>query len=156
MPLLARTVVLNIGLNAGKQLFANQTGRRHEVIKTLCVIKAMTGWNAEKVGRICRERCGGGSFLAYNMIGSGVMGAHSGITAEGDNSVLMQKVTKDLLAHTQNGKHKMPKILKQTLKEISQKEDVSPSNCLKNLINIREQYELKNFTKKLQDLILDK
>lgn len=72
----------------------------------------MNSWHAEKCARICRERCGGGSYLAYNMIGAGLLGAHSGVTAEGDNSVLMQKVTKDLLAHTQNGKHKMPKILK--------------------------------------------
>lgn len=50
--------------------------------------------------------------MAYNMIGAGLMGSHSGVTAEGDNSVLMQKVTKDLLAHAQSGKHKMPKIMK--------------------------------------------
>ena len=75
----------------------------------------MTSWNSEKVSRISRERCGGATFLAYNLIGAGLFGAHSGVTAEGDNSVLMQKVTKDLLAHVQNGKHKMPKVMKQTL-----------------------------------------
>jgi acyl-CoA oxidase len=72
------------------------------------------------------------------MIGAGLMGSHSGVTAEGDNSVLMQKVTKDLLAHSRNGKHKTPKILKQTLIEIAQKDDISSFNCLKTLIYIRE------------------
>lgn len=94
--------------------------------------------------------------MAYNMIGAGLMGSHSGVTAEGDNSVLMQKVTKDLLAHAQSGKHKMPKIMKQTLGEIAKKDDVSSFNCLKTLIYIREQFELKKFTDKLKDLILDK
>lgn len=65
----------------------------------------MVTWHSEKTSRICRERCGGASFLASNVIGMAVMGAHSGMTAEGDNSVLMQKVVKDLLAHTHRGKH---------------------------------------------------
>lgn len=104
----------------------------------------MTSWHSEKVARICRERCGGASYLAYNLIGHAALwGAHSSMTAEGDNSVLMQKVTKDLLLHSQNGKHKMPLIFKESLDEISQKNDISSSNCLKTLIFAREQYELK-------------
>jgi acyl-CoA oxidase len=89
MPLLERTVVMNFGHNAGKQLFAHQEGRKHEVIKTLCVIKAMMTWHCEKTSRICRERLGGGSYLESAYISQGIAGAHSGMTAEGDNSVLM-------------------------------------------------------------------
>ena len=79
----------NFGHNAGKQLFANPAGREHEVIKTLCCIKTLVTWHGEKMSRICRERCGGGSFLLVNRIGLGIGGGHSGMTAEGDNSVLM-------------------------------------------------------------------
>ena len=68
-PLLARTIILNFGLNTGKQLFANQEGRKHEIIKTLCVIKAMITWNSEKASRICRERGGGATFLQYQQVG---------------------------------------------------------------------------------------
>lgn len=100
LPLIARTIVLNFGHIAGKNLFANQEDREHEVIKTLCCIKTLISWNAEKVARVCRERCGGGTYLLVNRVGLGVGGAHSGMTAEGDNSVLMQKVVKDILAHT--------------------------------------------------------
>lgn len=109
-------MVYNFGHNEGKQIFANQEGRKHEVIKTLCVIKAMMTWHGENTSRICRERCGGGSYLEHSMIGQGVMGSHSGMTAEGDNSVLMQKVVKDLLTHSRKGKHKMPKINKETMR----------------------------------------
>jgi acyl-CoA oxidase len=89
LPLIARSIVLNFGHIEGKRLFANHVDREHEVIKTLCCIKTLVTWNGEKVARICRERCGGGSFLIINRIGVGVGGAHSGMTAEGDNSVLM-------------------------------------------------------------------
>jgi acyl-CoA oxidase len=100
-------------------LFANQEGRKHEVIKTLCVVKAMMSWHTEKVSRICRERCGGGSYLENALIGLGVTAGHSGMTAEGDNSVLMQKVVKDLLTHSRKGKHRVPKIKKETLLQIA-------------------------------------
>ena len=105
LPLIARTIVLNFGHNVGKNLFTNQKDNEHAIIKTLCVIKTFVTWNCEKVSRICRERCGGGSYLVCNVIPEGISGAHSGMTAEGDNSVLMQKVVKDVLSHTQEGIH---------------------------------------------------
>lgn len=100
-------------------------------------------WHGEKTSRICRERCGGGSYLENALIGQGVLGAHSGMTAEGDNSVLMQKVVKDLLTHSRKGKHKMPKLEKETLRQIAQMSDVSSFNTMKLLIYAREQVELK-------------
>ncbi len=36
-------------------------------------------------------------FLAANRLGEGIVGGHAGITAEGDNRVLMQKIAKELL-----------------------------------------------------------
>jgi len=39
-------------------------------------------------------------------------GAHSGMTAEGDNSVLMQKVVKDILEHQRKKAHHMPFVSK--------------------------------------------
>lgn len=89
LPLVAKTIVQNCGLNAAKRLFANPKGREQDIIKTLCALKAMTTWHSEEVGTVCRERCGGAAYLLYNAIGSTVNGSHSGMTAEGDNSVLM-------------------------------------------------------------------
>ncbi len=40
-------------------------------------------------------------FLSANRFGESIAGAHAGITAEGDNRVLMQKVTKELLTGIQ-------------------------------------------------------
>lgn len=68
LPLLARTIVLNLGMNKAKFLFASPGDRKHEIIKTLCAVKAIVTWHCEKVGRVCRERTGGAGFLEYNML----------------------------------------------------------------------------------------
>ena len=57
---------MNFGHNAAKQLFAHQEGRKHQIIKTMCVNKAMATWHTEEVARISRERCGGATFLEIN------------------------------------------------------------------------------------------
>ena len=45
----------------------------------------------------CRERCGGQGYLSVNKFGAILGFAHAGMTAEGDNRVLMQKVRQLLL-----------------------------------------------------------
>ncbi len=60
-----------------------------------CAIKPMAGWHLNKVATVCRERCGGQGYLAVNRFGEFFGSAHAGMTAEGDNSVLMQKVAKE-------------------------------------------------------------
>lgn len=72
----------------------------------------MNGWHLMKVGSVCRERCGGGSYLAYNRIDDAIWSAHSGCTAEGDNRVLMQKVVKDIMQDMQKETHRMPQMTK--------------------------------------------
>ena len=52
----------------------------------------------QEVGTTCRERCGGQGYLACNRMGDVIGFSHAGMTAEGDNRVLMQKVTKETLA----------------------------------------------------------
>ena len=43
----------------------------------------------------CRERCGGMGYLEANRFGFAISGSHSSRTAEGDNSVLMNKVASE-------------------------------------------------------------
>ena len=138
MPLIAKTIVLNCGINAAKRLWANPKGREHEIIKILCAVKAMSAWHSETVGTVCRERCGGAAYLQYNVIGATVYGSHSGMTAEGDNSVLMQKVVKDILSHYRNKIHKMPYVSKAAIEAMKTLPYASAATTLKNLIFLKE------------------
>ena len=67
------------------------------MVTMCCVIKAISGWHVGETATICRERCGGQGYLSCNRFGSGIAGSHSSMTAEGDNSVLMQKVATERL-----------------------------------------------------------
>ena len=99
MPLLARTYALNFALNYAKDRFATQNDEDHmEVLMLCCIMKTMLSWNNEETATTCRERCGGQGYLSANRLGESIWGAHAGLTAEGDNRVLMQKVAKELLA----------------------------------------------------------
>lgn len=157
MPLIARTIVLNFGHNEGKQIFARVNtpagkGEEHKIIKTLCVIKAMMTWHQEKTGRICRERLGGAGYLTSNVVSEVLLGSHSGMTAEGDNKVLMQKVVKDILSDTQKKRHDAIRFEKGTDFNISSLDNL---RSLRDLIYLREALEIKSIIKKLKSLIME-
>ena len=110
LPMLARTIVLNLGYNKAKDLFENPTGKENTQIRSFCSAKTLITWHLDEMATICRERTGGGSFLLSSGIPDGILSAHSGMTAEGDNRVLMQKVVKDILSDTQKGIHDLPEM----------------------------------------------
>jgi len=113
MPLLARTVALNIGLDRVKLHWMGTWGRANNVVPAVCAIKPLVSWHLERTANITRERCGGQGFLSCNRFGTFIGLAHAAVTAEGDNSVLMQKVCKERLEilsgeiHDAVNKHKM-------------------------------------------------
>ena len=94
VPLIAKTYALNFALNKTKNLYSE---RDEDAIIPVCAMKAMITWHAERVASIARGCSGGQGYVACNRFGDGIAGAQAGISAEGDNSVLMQKVAKELL-----------------------------------------------------------
>ena len=98
MPLIATTYAQNIFLNYVYDRFEKQTEEDYpEVVRLCCIAKPLVTWHTENTATICRERCGGQGFLSANRFGEALAGAHAGITAEGDNKVISQKVAKELL-----------------------------------------------------------
>ena len=89
LPMLARTLVFNLGYNKAKDLFENPTGKENTQIRSFCCAKTLITWHMQEMSTVCRERTGGGSFLMSSAIPDGVLSSHSGMTAEGDNRVLM-------------------------------------------------------------------
>ena len=77
------------------------------------------------------------------------------MTAEGDNSVLLQKVVKDILTHSRSEKHRVPLIKKKTIRFLAESKNVSSLVSLKALIYLKEQVEIKQMTEKLQDLVIN-
>jgi len=117
IPLVARTIMLNFGLNHAKRAWASTslppapslTKAEHPsidyetIVVLCCAIKPLITWNLERSAAIARERTGGQGYLACNRLNVNIGLAHAGMTAEGDNAVLAQKTVKEILALISNG-----------------------------------------------------
>lgn len=147
-------MVLNMGYNAAKDHFADPKGKENESIRTFCATKCMVTWNMEYTSAICRERCGGGSFLASSEIPNGMLGAHSGMTAEGDNRVLMQKVVKDIMTDCQKDLHRTGEMTMCPENQIPKMKSIANQETLTNLIYYREIAEIESMQNNIAQKVM--
>lgn len=112
-PLLARLYANNMALNFCKDRFAALQGVDdddvwREAVVLCCGVKPFVTWSAEEIVTTCRERCGGQGYLSVNRFGHMLGFCHAGMTAEGDNKVLMQKTAKEVMTMVAQRRLKLP------------------------------------------------
>eukprot|EP00262_Sarcandra_glabra_P004235 TRINITY_DN1519_c2_g1_i1.p1 TRINITY_DN1519_c2_g1~~TRINITY_DN1519_c2_g1_i1.p1 ORF type:complete len:698 (-),score=89.13 TRINITY_DN1519_c2_g1_i1:354-2447(-) len=99
LPLLAKTCAMSCAGNYLKKIYVKRTP---EAIKTVHVVssafKATFSWHNMRTLQECREACGGQGLKTENRIGNLKSEYDVQSTFEGDNNVLMQQVSKSLLA----------------------------------------------------------
>ncbi|KAK9074404.1 hypothetical protein SSX86_007002 [Deinandra increscens subsp. villosa] len=99
LPLLAKTYALSFASNYLKMIYVNRTP---QTIKTVHVVssalKAVLTWHCMRTLQECREACGGQGIKTENHVGHLKSEYDVQLTFEGDNNVLMQQISKALLA----------------------------------------------------------
>lgn len=152
MPLLARTLSLNVMYNRTRNIYKNPKGFEHELLSLCCITKTMMGWNLLKTASVCRERCGGMGYLAISKFHDYIALAHAGITAEGDNKVLMTKIVKDYQTNVQAKLFKVPEPLLNVQTQIGTFSDVTQIDTLTDLLRFREKSLYKKFMTEMAEM----
>jgi acyl-CoA oxidase len=97
-PLLANVFALDFALKHLIEQSAKIQNGDSRSLETLAAgLKAFTTWNATQVIQTCRETCGGEGYLAVNRLAALKADTDVYTTFEGDNTVLVQLVARNLL-----------------------------------------------------------
>jgi acyl-CoA oxidase len=98
-PLLANVFALDFALKYLVEQNEKTRAGDSRPLETLAAgLKAFTTWNTTQVVQTCRETCGGEGYLAINRLAALKADTDIYTTFEGDNTVLMQLVAKNLLS----------------------------------------------------------
>jgi len=98
-PLIAKVFALDFALKHLIERNETVDSGNSRWLETLAAgLKAVTTWNVTQTVQTCREACGGEGYLAANRISALKADTDIYTTFEGDNTVLMQLVAKNLLS----------------------------------------------------------
>ncbi|GMG98551.1 hypothetical protein Nepgr_000391 [Nepenthes gracilis] len=99
LPLLAKTYAMSFAGNYLKSIYVQRTPEMNKTIHVVSsAFKATLTWHNMRTLQECREACGGQGLKTENLVGHFKSEYDVQSTFEGDNNVLMQQVSKALLA----------------------------------------------------------
>ncbi|KAK9150407.1 hypothetical protein Syun_008716 [Stephania yunnanensis] len=99
LPLVAKTYAMGFGGSYLKSIYVKRTPEANKVIHVVSsAFKATFTWHNMRTLQECREACGGQGLKTENRIGHLKSDHDVQSTFEGDNNVLMQQVSKALIA----------------------------------------------------------
>lgn len=102
LPRLASTVVHQTALNDLKARWGRALSAKDGHVAS-CGFKSIMTWHALETMQVAREACGGQGYKSENRIGVSRAALDISATFEGDNTVLLQQVTKSCLASYARG-----------------------------------------------------
>ena len=98
MPLLARAYAGTFAFEALTERFVASLGQEDQEVEAMAAaLKAWSTWNTSHTLQVCRECCGGAGYMSENRFGALRADTDVFTTFEGDNTVLLQLVAKNLL-----------------------------------------------------------
>ncbi|KAF5188727.1 Acyl-coenzyme A oxidase 3, peroxisomal [Thalictrum thalictroides] len=99
LPLLAKTCAMSFAVNYLKKIYVKRTPEANKTIHIVSsAFKAAFSWHNMRTLQECREACGGQGLKTENRVGHLKSEHDVQSTFEGDNNVLMQQVSKAILA----------------------------------------------------------
>ncbi|KAE8076002.1 hypothetical protein FH972_014679 [Carpinus fangiana] len=99
LPLLAKTYAMSFAGNDLKKIYVKRTPEFNKIVHVISsAYKATFTWHNMRTLQECREACGGQGLKTENRVGHMKSEYDVQSTFEGDNNVLMQQVSKALLA----------------------------------------------------------
>lgn len=106
VPLVAKTTALIFMQNYSKDIFSKPENPEMSTIINITKV-IITDFSLKAVS-IVRERMGGQGMISANRIGEILTASHAGVTGEGDNKVVSNKIAKDLIKLYSSGKIPFP------------------------------------------------
>jgi hypothetical protein len=99
IPAVATVYAIEAVLNDSARLFANRTPETMKQVHLFSAgVKAFASWHRTETASNCRQCMGGQGFSVYSKIPEVMMDMDIDTTFEGDNTVLVQQITKSSLS----------------------------------------------------------
>ncbi|XP_044466814.1 acyl-coenzyme A oxidase 3, peroxisomal [Mangifera indica] len=153
LPLLAKTYAMSSAGNYLKMMYVNRTPQSNKTIHVVSsALKAVHTWHNMRTLQECREACGGQGLKTENHVGHLKSEYDVQSTFEGDNNVLMQQVSKALLAEYMAAKKRNNSFKGLGLEHMNKPCPIIPSQLSSSILR-NNQFQMDVFCLRERDLL---